>query len=81
MLTQYFHTDSCTFCKSFEGLFGGVKLWRIDWNSPNSPTFSPAKFCAIWYSDNVQMGSDGWKDAATGKVFHLVTTGSSSILP
>ena len=43
MLTQYFHTDSRASCKNFEGLFGGVELWQIHWNSPNSPTFSPAK--------------------------------------
>ena len=38
-----FHTDSHASFKNFEGLFGGVKLRRIHWNSPNSPTFSPAK--------------------------------------
>ena len=43
MLTQYFHNDSRASCNNFEGLFGGVKLWRIYWNLSNSPTFSPAK--------------------------------------
>ena len=46
MFTQYFHTDSHASCTNFEGLFGGVKLWKIHCNSQ---TFSPPKFCTIWY--------------------------------
>ena len=52
MLTQYFHTDSCASCKNFEGLFGGVKLWRIHWNLLNSSTFPPPKYCAIRYYES-----------------------------
>ena len=34
---------NCTFVKFSKGIFGGVKLWRITENLPNSPKFSPAK--------------------------------------
>ena len=41
-----FNMASHAFCKNFEGLFGGIKLWRIHWNLP---TFSQPKLYTIRY--------------------------------